>query len=658
MDMYLADWGIIGLLLLVMFYAATKTKKYTRSVADFLAANRCAGRYILGASDSIAGIGAVTIVAWFEGAFASGFCFTWWFMAASFVLIIVSLTGWIQYRFRQTRALTMAQFLEMRYSKRFRIFAGLVAFASGTINFGIFPAVGARFFMHFCGIPGHDVEIFSGFSIDTTYALIMLILLSIALYFTFAGGQIAVIVTDYIQSTFSNILLIIVLIYAFSQISWPQLYETLIERPEGYSMLNPLDTGKIHVFNPWFFIIEAFILFWTFIAWQGNQGYYVSGLNAHEARMGRVLGNWRRYTQFLMIVLLPIFAYVIMHHANWTPVAEEAASILDSVSTDMDNTIRKQITTTAVLRKFLPVGLFGSMCAIMLAAFISTHDTYLHSWGSIFIQDVVLPFREKPLDQKQHIRLLRWSIFGVAVFIFLFSLFFAQYDFILMFFAMTGIIWLGGAGTVIVGGLYWRRGKTSAAYVALIVGIVGFVITFTGQKLWPLYHDGELFPLNSQWMSFLAVTTSIVLYVIISLLGKKEDFNLDRLLHRGKYAVAEDVTTTETKPSRGWHALFGMGKEFTPRDKVVYMCITGWTVVWSVIFLLGTTLSGILGISTETWGKFWHFFTWMVLCLGIVTTVWFTIGGLMDLRKMFHRLATLQRDEADDGTVLEKIEKQ
>jgi len=150
-----------------MIYAVTKTKKYMHNVTVFLAANRCAGRYVLGASDSIAGMGAVTIVAWFAGAFEMGFCFTWWFMTTSFVMIIVSLTGWIQYRFRQTRALTLAQFLEMRYSRRFRVFAGLLAFISGTINFGIFPAIGARFFMYFCGIPDNEIELFSGFSIDT-----------------------------------------------------------------------------------------------------------------------------------------------------------------------------------------------------------------------------------------------------------------------------------------------------------------------------------------------------------------------------------------------------------------------------------------------------------------------------------------------------------
>jgi Na+/proline symporter len=47
MNLTYLDWGIVIGVILVMFYAAQKTRKYNRSVADFLASNRCAGRYLL-----------------------------------------------------------------------------------------------------------------------------------------------------------------------------------------------------------------------------------------------------------------------------------------------------------------------------------------------------------------------------------------------------------------------------------------------------------------------------------------------------------------------------------------------------------------------------------------------------------------------------------
>ena len=125
-----------------------------------------------------------------------------------------------------------------------------------------------------------------------------------------------------------------------------------------------------------------------------------------------------------------------------------------------------------VLSEVLPVGLLGAFAALMLAAFISTHDTYLHSWGSIFIQDVIMPFRDKPFDKDTHIKVLRYSIFGVAVFIFLFSLLFSQSQKIALYFAVTAAIFSGGCGAVIIGGLYWDRGTTAAAWTAMVVGAV------------------------------------------------------------------------------------------------------------------------------------------------------------------------------------------
>ena len=102
----------------------------------------------------------------------------------------------------------------------------------------------------------------------------------------------------------------------------------------------------------------------------------------------------------------------------------------------------------------LPMGIMGLLCAAMFTAFISTHDTYLHSWGAIFLQDVILPFRTKPFTPKEHIRYLRLSVGGVAVIIFFFSLWFHQSEDIIMFFILAANFFLGWSGAVIIGGLY------------------------------------------------------------------------------------------------------------------------------------------------------------------------------------------------------------
>ena len=87
-----------------------------------------------------------------------------------------------------------------RYSRNFRIFAGIVAFFAGIINFGIFPAVGAQFFINYCGLP----ESFLGIPM---YPLVMILLLGVALYFVYTGGQIAVIIADFFQGVFVTLVL-------------------------------------------------------------------------------------------------------------------------------------------------------------------------------------------------------------------------------------------------------------------------------------------------------------------------------------------------------------------------------------------------------------------------------------------------------------------
>ncbi|MDR3625244.1 MAG: hypothetical protein P4L45_00340, partial [Ignavibacteriaceae bacterium] len=147
------DWLIVIICISVLFFCVQLSKKFVKSVVDFLSAGRAAGRYMITVSQGMAFIGAITIVGQWEMNYIAGFVLRWWEFIMGGVLLVMTVSGWVIYRFRQTRALTIAQFLEMRYSRNFRVFAGILAFVSGLLNFGIFPAVSARFIIYFCGFP-------------------------------------------------------------------------------------------------------------------------------------------------------------------------------------------------------------------------------------------------------------------------------------------------------------------------------------------------------------------------------------------------------------------------------------------------------------------------------------------------------------------------
>ena len=639
MTLTFLDWALVAVSMAFLIAVVSMSRRYMRSVADFLSAGRSAGRYMISMSQGMSALGSITIVGMWEMNYIAGFSLRWWEFTMGIVLLAITVSGWVLYRFRQTRALTMAQFFEIRYSRRFRMFAGLLAFASGIINFGIFPAVGGRFFIYFCGLP-HSFA-FLGIEI-ATFPVVMILFLALALYFVFVGGQIAVLITDFLQGLMANAVFLVLIVVLLFMVDWTHIFEALSSAPKDASLLNPYKTSNVEDFNFWYFLIGMAGVIYGKMSWQGTQGYNSSAKSAHEAKMGDVLGNYRDIPKWLMLVFVPIIAYTVMHHADFADKAAGVNAVLDGVES---NAIRSQLTVPLVLTQLLFPGMMGAMTAVMLMATIGTHDTYLHSWGAIFIQDVLMPFRNKPFTPKQHIRVLRLSILGVCIFIFIFSLIFQQSEYIFLFFAITGAIFTGGSGAVIIGGLYWKRGTTGAAWSALITGSVVAVGGIIIKQI-----DPEFF-INGQQFWGLAMLSSSVVYIAVSLLGGRRAFDMDRMLHRGKYTIKEETKVIDEVPVKGLRML-GMGKEFTRGDKIIYVGAYTWTFAWTVVFVVGTYFNLTSEVSDEAWMSFWRTFILINIGVSMFVILWFAVGGLRDLKDMLHRLKTMVRDDKDDGFVV------
>jgi len=645
-NLHFFDWCIVIGFFIFIFVVATYTRRYTRSVADFLSANRCAGRYLLLLSGSVAGYGAVSIVGNYQVGMQAGFTGAWWGIMGMPAGIIIAITGFVIYRFRQTRALTLAQFFEMRYSKRFRIFAGFLIFISGILNFGIFPAVGSQFFINFCGF--HESFSIAGISVST-YPVVMAALLMISLYFTFIGGQISVTLADYVQGFFCAVVSMVIALFFLFVVGWNRIEEVFL-RPENIHMINPYRGEAIQDFNVWYFIMGLILTVYGTRAWQGTQGFNSCALTPHEAKMGGIIGGLLSMAGIFVPMIVPIGVYTILHHPDFLPLASESKTILASIPNEQ---VREQMIVPVVMSKFLSVGLMGCFVATIIVAFVANHQTYLHSWGSIFIQDVVMPFRKKPFSTKQHMLLLRLSMIGVAVFIFIFSLVWKQTEAIMLWLQITGAIYLGGAGAAIIGGLYWKKGTTAAAYSSMITGSTLAMGGIIVELIYPQFF------LNGIQVSFIVMIIACLVYVIVSLLNPKAEYNLDKLLHRGEFAIADDVVVgdsenkTKSKGKTFWYTL-GLSDEFSRVDKLIFFSVIGFTVFWSTIFGVITIYHLIFGTSTIFWIRYWRCYVVFSLVLTVAFSIWVYIGGLIDVKKMLNRLRTLKRDDHDDGWVNNK----
>lgn len=733
--MHWIDWLIVLVPLGIVAWICIYTRKYVQAVSDFLAGGRVAGRYVLAVASGEASLGLISIIAIYEAYYKSGFAFGWWQGLTAIVGLVITLTGFVAYRYRESRAMTMAQFFEVRYSKRFRLFTGVLAWITGVFNYGIFPAVGARFIVYYCDLPP-TIPIL-GFDVPT-FAISMALFLSAAYVLVTLGGQITVMVSDAVQGLFSYPMYVAIFFAVFLFFDKPDFYAAFETRPAGESYINPFDFGNIKDFNIFFVIVGVFGGVYNRMSWQGSQGYNAAAINAHEQKMAGVLGTWRTgfYTMAIMFTAWGVFT--LMNNADFTDHADSVRyqlatktlladhadamteaqraellanvnpTLVDEIEGGLSNediatyqTINSQMLSPVAIREIMPVGIIGAFCAIMVFLLLSTDTTYLHSWGSIFIQDVIVPFRKTPMGPKTHMLLLRLSILFVAIYAFFFSLLFSQVTYILMFFALTGALYLGGAGSCIIGGLYWKRGTTAGAWTAMLSGVILAILGFIGQNFWAsdiypwLENRPDLlasvthwlqaissglpwinweveptrFPINGQEIYAATMLIAIFGYVTVSLLTCREPFNLERMLHRGKYRRIDDHRA-EGQPMHGddpadppikrirsfrglLKVLSGVDDQYTRGDKILAYSV----IIYGVVILLGIWLIQLIWNLISPWSdRTWFEFTWyynltLLLAVGIVTTIWFSIGTTIDLRRLFKRLDNLQRDDRDDGRV-------
>jgi len=641
--MHLIDWLLICLPLSGLFFVAIYTKKYMRGVADFLSGGRMAGRYLLAVAKGEQGVGAVVFVATFEMISKSGFVLTWWGWLSAPVMFVVGISGWVIYRFRETRALTLAQFFEIRYSKKFRIFTGFLGFGAGLVNFGVIPVIGARFLTFFLGLP-QTLDLF-GWSIET-YIPLMAVLLGISLVLTLSGGLITLMVTNCIEGMLSQILFLVIIAALLVMFSWSEITQVLEAQPSGQSLLNPFDSMGLKDFNIWYVLIALWGGIYRTMAWQNQSAYSAAAVTAHESRMGNIMSNWKGLGNTAVITLLAVCAMTYLSHPDF---AIQAAAVKAEVDQIAQPQIREQMTIPIAVEHMLPMGIKGVLCIILLMGVFGGDGTHLHSWGSLFIQDVLVPLRKKPFTPKEHIRLLRWSMSGVALFAFLFGCFFKQTEYIAMWWLVTEALYVGGAGVAIIGGLYWKKGTTAGAWAGLLSGS-GLV---TGGILARQIYGND-FPLNGAEISFFGSISACLVYAVVSLLTCREDFNMERMLHRGKYAVeSERKFETHGRKRVTWGKLIGLDEHFTFGDKILAGGLFGWSMIWFVVFVVGTVWNLISPWPISVWSQFWFVVgIGIPIAFALITSVWFSWGGIRDMRLFFKRLKEERVDVLDNGMVV------
>ena len=745
------NWLIVIIPFAFIIGMAFYSRRYIRDVVDYLAAGRVCGRYLIAVASLESSLGLITLVAYSEVCYKAGFAYGFWGAITAPLGLMLSLTGFFRYRFRETRAMTMGEYLEMRYSHSFRIFASFLRTFSEMLTNTIGPAIAARFFIYLFGWP-NTVNIF-GMKIPT-FTLVMGLTLVFAMIVIWTGGQIALVVTDGLQAILSYPIFVVLTVFILMKFSWfDQVVPVLSNRAPGESFLNPFDVNEPRDFN----LFAVFVLIFKKIlnrgVWAGG-GTSTAAKTAHEGKMAGILGSWRHGFSYVMMFMLAAAVLTLMNHRDFAEPAREVRLTLTNLIMEDKNyepglrtkiqqevqkipvqlevqkqsnkknldtpyfkAVQKTLTTEkgqkqgnaatlefrtlfnqmrlpVALQRLLPGPVLALVCLLALLLMLSTDDSRIFSSARTLSQDIVLPFIKEPLTTKQHLWLIRWLSLFVSVTFFFGSIFLSQLDFINLYCTIMSAIWIGGAGAVTMFGLYTRFGTTAGAYASLFTGAFIAGGGMLVQRNWPdrvypflqsmgwvegldrflrtvaspfvPYIRWEMnpvkFPINSTEISFIAMACSVLAYCVVSLLTCRQPYDLDKLLHRGKYNIEHK---NEKKLEWTWKTfvskIIGITPEYTKGDRIIAWSVFIYSFGYSFLTMfLGTVIWNLISPWPTHWWGIRFFITTLVVggLVGVVSTVWFMWGGIRDIFRLFHDLAERKADPTDNGIVKKEEPKQ
>ncbi|MFH1616442.1 MAG: sodium:solute symporter family protein [Planctomycetota bacterium] len=487
-----------GFIVIIMFCALTvvgmRVRKFVRGVEDFLVAGRKMRKWIGLSTSNAEAIGLIGIAAISQQGFLHGYSFVWIALIwISVYGVIYGIFGFGIERFRASRAITLAEYFEMRYSRKLRILTGIIMAVGGILNMAIFPVIGAKFLVAFTGIPESIQAL--GLQVKTIW-LLMVILLSLAVFFTFLGGMVTVLVTDFVQSIFIVFGLFILAFIILRNIGINTMWNGLGQRL-GQGAYNPFIEGSYGVM--W--------LLWTFlnglfmrVSFSPYLQRVASADTPKEARLitlfSTIFGGGRG------ILYLTLGAGALVAVGN-------------QVSGGMNAADYKEVVVPLYLNQIVPPILMGLLLGSLFFADISTTDSYLLVWGTVIVNDILLPLRKNPFSTRAHITAVRWVIIGLAFFFLLFGIAYKPTMPILEYMLLTGNIVLGG-GIILLSGLYWKSTTTAGAYTVVLTSLILPLMDVIVRRLWAGY------PFKAEQTGLFTIVLAIVLLVIVSLYTKEK----------------------------------------------------------------------------------------------------------------------------------------
>jgi len=462
------DWAIVAAYLLGTLAIGLYVKRYIRDMSDYVVAGRSLKSFLAIATMIGTELGLVTVMYSAQKGFTGGMAAFHIGLAAGIVTLIVGLTGFIVVPLRELGVMTIPEFYEKRFGRGVRIFGGLVLAGAGILNMGMFLKAGALFLTALTGL--HD---------PTSVNIVMSCLIALVLAYTMLGGMVSVVITDYVQFVVLSFGMLFACVLAWKHLGWTAIVET-VKTVHGKAGFDPFD---IEGFGPSYVVWMLFVAGLVSCAvWQTA---VMRACAAESTKVVRRLYVWSSIG-FMIRFMLPQFLGICALAYFWQSPATHDA-FFTAEGEVVENAELTMQAMPLLLSQILPVGLIGLVGAGMLAAFMSTHDSYLLCWSSVLVEDVVAPITGGVLSNKARLTLARLLIFLIGAFLLVWSLWYPLEQDLWDYMAVSGAIYFIAGFTLLLAGLYWKRASRAGAYLALICGLYA---VFGLEQLRKLYADG------------------------------------------------------------------------------------------------------------------------------------------------------------------------
>ncbi len=523
LELHLADWTAIGCYLSVVMAVGMWAGRFTKTTQDYFFAGQRFSWWLAAVSCVATLVGSYSFQQYSETGFKYGFCSMMPYTNEWFVLPLF-LLGWLPLIY-YSRVRSVPEYFERRFDRRTRlaelctmlvylvVYIAVNLLTIGLLFDGLYPLAGVVESLLTRLVPpaaGYVWVVSPQVSVAIWAGLLALV----TGIYMHSGGQNTVMLTDLLQGGFLLVVGLVVVVVGLVHLGgWEPFWAGL---PQANRWpLAPFNhpPGLNAVGDFWSDGIAG-----TFAFYMINQGIMMRFLSVRSVREARL-------AMVVVVLLLMPLAAIAVSGAGWigrsmvsrgeiaaTPPGEQSVSVgpsracegaitateptgnsgtIVNTANEVDDATAKRIFLLVARRLFNLPGSYGLVLAAVIAALLSTLDTYVTAVSGIAVNDIWRKVKPGQPDG-YYLRAARWTAAAATVAGFLLVPLFGKFDSIYQALSFATSALNPPLIVVICLGMCWRKFSARAAFWTMVIGDLAMVASVARPALVLPFGHGTL----------------------------------------------------------------------------------------------------------------------------------------------------------------------